>query len=115
VPADAVWASGLRPTLWSVAATDISIPDGVAVAQVVHSEVDVSIGVFVLGHVIGTVLLGLAVLRSGRVPAWSDWALTVSQSLHFVAAVILGSPEVDFIARALTVIGIAMVARALLK
>jgi hypothetical protein len=49
------------------------------------------------------------------VPAWSGWAIAVSQPLHFVATVILGSPEVDFIAWGLTAVGMAMVARALLK
>lgn len=76
---------------------------------------DVSIGVFVVGHVIGTVLLGLATLRSGRVPAWSAWALAVSQPLHFVATVVLGSPTVDFVAWALTAVGMTMVPRALVK
>lgn len=106
---------GYDQLLWSVAASDLSTPDPVAVLNAVHPAVDVSIGVFVLGHVIGTVLLGLAMLRSGRVPAWSGWAIAVSQPLHFVATVILGSPEVDFIAWGLTAVGMAMVARALLK
>ncbi len=106
---------GYDQLLWSVAASDLSTRDAVAVAEAVHPAVDVSVGVFVLGHVIGTVLLGLAMLRSGRVPAWSGWALAVSQPLHFVATVILGSPEVDFIAWGLTAVGMAMVARALLK
>ena len=105
---------GYDQLLWSVAASDLSTPDAVAVAEAAHPAVDVSIGVFVLGHVIGTVLLGLAMLRSGRVPAWSGWAIAVSQPLHFVATVILGSPQVDFIAWGLTAVGMAMVARALL-
>jgi hypothetical protein len=106
---------GYDQLLWSVAASDLSTRDAVAVAGAVHPAVDVSIGVFVVGHVIGTVLLGLAMLRSGRVPAWSAWALAVSQPLHFVATVVLGSPEVDFVAWALTALGMAMVARALVK
>ena len=106
---------GYDQLLWSVAASDLSTPDAVAVAEAAHPAVDVSIGVFVLGHVIGTVLLGLAMLPSRRVPAWSGWALAVSQPLHFVATVILGSPQVDFVAWGLTALGMAMVARALLK
>jgi hypothetical protein len=106
---------GYDQLLWSVATSDLSTRDAVAVAGAVHPAVDVSIGVFVVGHVIGTVLLGLAMLRSGRVPAWSAWALAVSQPLHFVATVVLGSPEVDFVAWALTALGMAMVARALVK
>jgi hypothetical protein len=101
--------------LWSVATSKVNDADGAAVLNAAHPTVDLSIGVFVLGHVIGTVLLGLALLRSGRVPAWSGWAIAVSQPLHFVATVILGSPQVDFIAWSLTTLGMAMVARALLK
>jgi hypothetical protein len=68
-----------------------------------------------VGHVLGTVLLGLAMLPSGRVPTWSAWAITVSQQLHFVATVIRSSPPIDFAAWGLTAAGMAMVARALLK
>ena len=106
---------GYDQLLWSVAETELSTPDALAVLDAAHPAVDVSLGVFILGHVIGTVLLGLALLRSGRVPAWSGWAIAVSQPLHFVATVILGSPQVDFVAWALTAVGMAMVARALLK
>lgn len=106
---------GYDQLLWSVAQTDLSTRDALAVLHSAHPAVDVSLGVFILGHVIGTVLLGLAMLRSGRVPAWSGWAIAVSQPLHFVATVLLGSPEVDFVAWGLTAVGMAMVARALVK
>lgn len=106
---------GYDQLLWSLAEADLSASDALAVAEAVHPAVDVSVGVFVLGHVIGTVLLGLAMLRSGRVPAWAAWAIAVSQPLHFVATVILGSPEVDFIAWSMTAVGMAMVARAMLN
>ena len=41
--------------------------------------------------------------------------MTVSQPLHFVATVILGSPQVDFVAWSLTAVGMAFVARAVLR
>ncbi|MGO4342173.1 hypothetical protein [Pedococcus sp. 2YAF34] len=106
--------AGYDQLLWSVATSDVSATDGAAVLDAAHPTIDISIGVFVLGHVVGTVLLGLALLRSGRVPAWAAWAVTVSQPLHFVATVVLGSPQVDFVAWSLTAVGMAMVARALL-
>ena len=53
-------------------------------------------------------------LRSGRVPGWAAWAIAVSLPLHFVATVLHGSPEVDFIAGGMTAAGMAMVARAML-
>jgi hypothetical protein len=101
--------------LWSTHAAGLSAGESAAVVSAAHPSVDVAIGVFVLGHVIGTVLLGLALLRSGRIPAWAGWAVAVSQPLHFVATVILGSPKVDFVAWTLTAIGMAMVARALVR
>lgn len=101
--------------LWSVSDAGLPAADAVAVIDAAHPSIDVAIGVFVLGHVIGTVLLGLALLRSGRISAWAAWAIAVSQPLHFVATVILGSPQVDFVAWSLTTLGMAFVARAVLK
>lgn len=101
--------------LWSVSGADISAADAVAVVEAGHPSIDVAIGVFVIGHVVGTVLLGLAMLRSGRIPAWAAWAIAVSQPLHFVATLILGSPRVDFAAWSLTAAGMAVVAREVLR
>lgn len=101
--------------LWSVSDAGLSTAQAVAVVDASHASIDVAIGVFVLGHVIGTVLLGLALLRSGRIPAWAGWAITVSQPLHFVATVVLGSPQVDFVAWGLTALGLVCVAREVLK
>jgi len=101
--------------LWSVVQSGLPVAESVRVVEVTHPSIDVAIGVFVIGHVVGTVLLGLALLRSGRIPAWSAWAITVSQPLHFVATVILGSPQVDFVAWSLTAVGMAAVARTVLR
>ena len=101
--------------LWGVSDAGLSGADASAVVDAGHPSIDVAIGVFVLGHVVGTVLLGLALLRSGRIPVWAGWAITVSQPLHFVATVILGSPQVDFVAWSLTAVGMAFVARAVLQ
>lgn len=106
---------GADQVLWS--ATDSGIPNAnaVAVVDAGHPSIDVAIGVFVLGHVIGTVLLGIAMLRSGRIPAWAAWAIAVSQPIHFIATVILGSPQVDFVGWSLTAIGMVVVARELVR
>jgi uncharacterized protein YcgI (DUF1989 family) len=101
--------------LWGVSKAGLSAAQAAAVVDAGHPSIDVATGVFVLGHVIGTVLLGLALLRSGRIPPWAGWAITVSQPLHFVATVILGSPQVDFVAWSLTALGMAFVARELLR
>ena len=79
-----------------------------------HPSMDVGLAIFVVGHVLGTVLFGIALLRSGRVPAWAAWAVAISQPLHFIATVFVGSPTLDLIGWSLTGVGLAVVARALL-
>lgn len=106
---------GTDHLLWSSHEAGLSVGDSTALVTSVHPSVSVALGVFVLGHVIGTVLLGAALLRSGRIPAWAAWAIIISQPLHFIATVILGSPEVDFAAWSLTAIGMAVVARELIR
>jgi hypothetical protein len=34
---------------------------------------------FVLGHIVGTILIGVALLRARVIPAWAAWALIISQ------------------------------------
>jgi hypothetical protein len=63
--------------------------------------------VFVACHVLGTVLLGLALWRA--VPRWAAIAVVVSQPLHFVAAVVLSSHVLDAVAWGLTALGFAVV------
>jgi hypothetical protein len=101
--------------LWSAQEAGLSAADSVALADAGHPSMGLALGVFVIGHVVGTVLLGLALLRSRRIPAWAAWAVTVSQPLHFVATVVLGSPQVDFVAWMLTAVGMAMVGREVLS
>jgi hypothetical protein len=66
--------------------------------------------VFVAGHVIGVILLGVALLRGRAIPAWAAWALIVSQPLHIVFAVVVPSNALDAAAWALTSIGFAAAA-----
>lgn len=66
--------------------------------EAIHPAATVALVVFVVGHVLGTVLLGLAAIRNRTLPRWAGIALAVSQPLHFVAFVVLGSPTLDFVA-----------------
>src|SRR5207248_1687608 len=43
---------------------------------------------WVIGHILGMVLLGIALLRARAVPTWVAVALMVSQPMHLVAAII---------------------------
>lgn len=101
--------------LWAGPEAGIDPATSATLYDTLHPTAFISMAVFVLGHVLGTVLLGIALLRSGRVPPAAAWALTVSQPLHFVAAVVVGSPELDLLAWSLTAVGMGYAARALLR
>jgi uncharacterized membrane protein YdfJ with MMPL/SSD domain len=64
--------------------------------------------VWVIGHILGTVLLGVALWRT--IPVWAALALIVSQPLHLVAAVIVPNHLLDGLAWLLTAVGFAVTA-----
>lgn len=70
----------------------------------------VAVTAFVVGHIIGMILLGVALLRGRVIPTWAAWALIVSQPLHLIFAVVVPSNPLDAAAWALTTIGFAMAA-----
>ncbi|MEU7748663.1 hypothetical protein [Nonomuraea sp. NPDC049158] len=65
---------------------------------------------FVLGHILGVVLLGAALWRGGTVPAWAGMALIVSQPLHAVFAAVVPNAALDGLAWGLTAVGFAAAA-----
>lgn len=80
-----------------------------------HPTTTVATVVFVVGHVLGTVLLGVAMWRSRRVPRWAAVATTVAQPLHFISAVIISSHPLDFAAWLLNAAGYAAAAVTMAK
>ena len=70
---------------------------------------------FVLGHVLGTILLGIGMLRGRVVPTWAAWATIVAQPIHFIAAVVLGSHALDLCGWGLNAIGFAALSVAVLR
>ena len=80
-----------------------------------HPVVLVAGVIFVIGHVLGTVLLGIALWRGRTVHPAAALAVLVSQPLHFVAAVILGSNWLDLFAWGLNAAGFAVVAVVVLR
>jgi|tagenome__1003787_1003787.scaffolds.fasta_scaffold20490813_2 hypothetical protein len=106
---------GQDAMLWSGHDAGLGLQSVASLYDHTHPALIVATVVFVVGHVVGTVLLGLALLRSGRVPAVFGWALTVSQPLHFVAFVVLGVQPLDVFAWLLTALGMAAAAVALLR
>lgn len=94
-------------TLRAVAGIDPATAVRVYDAASAVGPATLSIVVFVVGHIVGTVLLGAALWRSRTVPAWAALAVIVSQPLHFVAFVVLGWQPLDVIAWGLMGVGLA--------
>lgn len=77
-------------------------------ASVVHPVSTAATVLWVAGHILGLVLLGVALW--GAVPWWAVTALIVSQPLHFVVAVIAPNHVLDGLAWLLTTVGFAVTA-----
>jgi hypothetical protein len=70
--------------------------------------------VFVVGHIVGTVLLGIAMMVGRAAPLAIGILMTVSQPLH-LTAVIVGNPTLDLLAWGLTALGMAFLAHRVLR
>jgi len=70
--------------------------------------------IFVLGHLIGCVILGLAMWRARVVPAWLALGLAVSQPIHLVA-VMTGNRPLDLVGWGLTAVGFGAASWVLLR
>ena len=62
--------------------------------------------VFVLGHLVGTVILGIALFRAHAVPSWIAIALAVSQPIHLLS-VMTGNRPLDLVGWGATALGFA--------
>lgn len=81
----------------------------------VHPAAGVAAGLFVLGHVLGTILLGIGMLRGRAVPAWAAVATIIAQPVHFVAAVVVPNHALDLVGWGLNTIGFAALSLAVLR
>lgn len=70
--------------------------------------------IFVLGHLVGTVLLGLAMWRARVAPAWLALGLAVSQPIHLIS-VMTGLRPLDLVGWGLTAVGFGAASWALLR
>ena len=101
--------------LWSAVKAQQSPQQIAALLHAAHPSAGLAIAAFVFGHVVGTVLLGIALVRSHRIPGWAGVAVAVSQPVHFVAYVVLGSPALDLVGWSLLAVGMACCIRPLLS
>ena len=70
---------------------------------------------FVIGHILGLVLIGIALWRGRVLPSWAALLIAVSQVLHFIFAVIVPVHALDGLAWGLTAVGFAVAALALVR
>jgi hypothetical protein len=77
--------------------------------------VSVGITVYVAGHIIGMVLLGIALWRARAVPAWAGIAIAASQPLHLATVLTGASSLLDAGAWALAAVGFAAAATRVLR
>ena len=70
---------------------------------------------FVAGHILGMILLGAALWRAHAVPVWAAITIIVSQPLHLVFTVFVGSQPLDASAWGLTALGFGVAALRVLR
>lgn len=88
----------------------------VANLTMAHPLAGIGIGVFIVGHILGMILLGIAVAKARAVAVWVGIALAVSQPFHLISAVILPSRLLDVtLGWGLTTVAFLMISRALLR
>jgi hypothetical protein len=76
----------------------------------------IALGLFVPGHVLGMILLAVALRRARVLPRWAAVVLGISQPIHFLAFVVLENQYVDALAGwGFTAVGFAATAVALLR
>ena len=86
-----------------------------AMYEGVHPAATVATVLFVLGHVLGTILLGVGMLRGKVVPVWAAVATIAAQPIHFVAAVIVSSQTLDLFGWGLNAVGFASLSFVVLR
>ena len=70
---------------------------------------------FPVGHILGLILIGIALWRGRVVPGWAALAIGVSQVLHLVFAVIVPNHALDGLSWGLTTLGFAVAAVAFVR
>jgi hypothetical protein len=80
-----------------------------------HPSVYVFAGAFVLGHLLGTVLLGIALAKARAVPLWAAVLVATSQPAHFIAFVALRNQALDGLAWGAMAVGFIAASLAIIR
>jgi hypothetical protein len=109
------WTASSDLFTWSAGTAGLDPASIVEAVDVTHGSMNLAGAVFVVGHVVGTVLLGIAMWRSRIVGRWAAVAVMVSQPIHFVAAIIVPNHTLDLFGWGLQAAGFAAVGWAILR
>ncbi|MEI8410634.1 MULTISPECIES: hypothetical protein [unclassified Kribbella] len=109
------WMASGDIFIWSAGTAGLDPAAITRAAEVSHGTMDIAGIVFVAGHVIGTILLGIAMWRSHIVPRWAAVATAISQPIHLIAAVVVVSHTLDLVGWGLQAAGFAAVGWAILR
>ncbi|MET7283812.1 hypothetical protein ABZS29_36620 [Kribbella sp. NPDC005582] len=109
------WMASGDAFTWSAGQAGLDSASIAKAAELPHGSVSLAGVVFVVGHVLGTILLGSALWRSRMVPRWSAVAVAVSQPIHVVAAIVVVSHTLDLFGWGLQAAGFAAVGWAILR
>ncbi|MBU2666349.1 hypothetical protein KOI35_22865 [Actinoplanes bogorensis] len=71
------------------------------------------VGVFVLGHLVGMIVLGIGLLRAKMVPTWAAALFTAYPVLHFAGNAV--NPIVDTVAGVVLLVGCVVLATRLVR
>jgi hypothetical protein len=109
------WLTAEDQLLWSGTKAGLDAGALTRLVESIHPSGAISGVFFVLGHVVGTILLGTALWRARVVARWAAVAVIVSQPIHFVAAVVITNHTLDLVGWGLQAVGFAAVGWAMLK
>ena len=109
------WTASSDLFTWSAGTAGLDVGSITKAVDVTHGSMNLAGAVFVVGHVVGTVLLGIAMWRSRIVARWAAVAVMVSQPIHFVAAIIVPNHTLDLFGWGLQAAGFAAVGWAILR
>lgn len=109
------WFMSSDVLLWAGVHEGVDVDTVARMYVALHPTSVIAAGIFVIGHVLGTILLGIALWRTHTVPRWAALATITSQPLHFATAVILGLPWLDLVAWGMNAVGFAVVSVAVLR
>jgi hypothetical protein len=109
------WLGGGDQALWSGPQAGLDAAQVTSLYDAAHASTGVAAVFFVLGHVVGTILLGIALWRSRVIARWAAVATIASQPIHFIAAVVVPNHTLDLIGWGLQAVGFAAVGLAILR